>query len=78
MSSLARGALCPASALRASSATVTAGAAQVFVVEFVQQPLTRAGVASLCYSGSWWGVLLIAPAALHFYLGYRLQRSVES
>ena len=27
-----------------------------------------------CYSGFWWGVLLLAPAALHFYLGYRLQR----
>jgi hypothetical protein len=25
-----------------------------------------------CYSGLWWGVLLVAPAALHFYLGYRL------
>jgi hypothetical protein len=34
--------------------------------------------AYLCYSGFWWGVLLIAPAALHFYLGYRLQRSVQS
>jgi hypothetical protein len=31
-----------------------------------------------CYSGYWWGALLIAPALLHFYLGYRLQRSVES
>jgi hypothetical protein len=31
-----------------------------------------------CYSGLWWGVLLIAPAALHFYLGYRLQRSVQA
>ena len=34
--------------------------------------------AYLCYSGFWWGVLLIAPAALHFYLDYRLQRSVPS
>jgi hypothetical protein len=25
-----------------------------------------------CYSGLWWGVLLLAPAALHFYLGCRL------
>ncbi|HEY5192398.1 MAG TPA: hypothetical protein VIJ39_00825 [Solirubrobacteraceae bacterium] len=31
-----------------------------------------------CYSGSWWGVLLVAPAALHFYLGYRLQRGVQA
>jgi hypothetical protein len=31
-----------------------------------------------CYSGLWWGVLLVAPAALHFYLGYRLQRSVQA
>jgi hypothetical protein len=28
--------------------------------------------AFLCYSGLWWGVLLLAPAVLHFYLGYRL------
>jgi len=34
--------------------------------------------AYLCYSDSRWGLLLIAPAALHFYLGYRLQRSVQS
>ena len=34
--------------------------------------------AYLCYSGFWWGVLLIAPAALHFYLGYRLQHNVQS
>jgi hypothetical protein len=32
----------------------------------------------LCDSGVWWGLLLVAPAALHFYLGYRLQRSVQS
>jgi hypothetical protein len=31
-----------------------------------------------CYSGLWWGALLVAPAALHFYLGYRLQRSVRA
>jgi hypothetical protein len=31
-----------------------------------------------CYSGFSWGLLLIAPAALHFYLGYRLQRSIQS
>jgi hypothetical protein len=32
--------------------------------------------AYLCYRGSWWGALFIAPAALHFYLGRRavLQR----
>ena len=34
--------------------------------------------AFLCYSGRWWGLLLIAPAALHFYLGYRLQHGVQS
>jgi hypothetical protein len=34
--------------------------------------------AYLFLSGYWWGVLLIAPAALHFYLGYRLQHSVQS
>ena len=32
----------------------------------------------LCYSGSWWGLLLVAPAALHFYLAFRVQRSVQS
>jgi hypothetical protein len=31
-----------------------------------------------CYSGLWWGVLLVAPAALHFYLGYRLLSSVQA
>jgi hypothetical protein len=34
--------------------------------------------AFLCYSGRWWGALLIAPAALHFYLRYRLRHSVQS
>jgi hypothetical protein len=34
--------------------------------------------AYMCYFGLWWGVLLVAPAALHFYLGYRLQRSVQA
>ncbi len=27
-------------------------------------------------SGYWWGVLMAAPAALHFYLAYRLRHSV--
>jgi uncharacterized protein (DUF58 family) len=26
-------------------------------------------------NGSWWGVLLVAAAALHFYLAYRLPRA---
>jgi hypothetical protein len=30
--------------------------------------------AYLCYRGIWWGLLFIAPAALHFYLGYRAVR----
>jgi hypothetical protein len=34
--------------------------------------------AYLGYSGSWWGVLFLAPAALHFYLAYRLHHSVQS
>lgn len=38
--------------------------------------LALAGYA--CYSGLWWGVLLVAPAALHFYLGYRLLHSVQA
>jgi hypothetical protein len=29
-------------------------------------------------SGYWWGVLMAAPAALHFYLAYRLRHSVEN
>jgi hypothetical protein len=31
-----------------------------------------------CYSGLWWGLLLVAPAALHFYLGYHLLRGVQA
>jgi len=31
-----------------------------------------------CGYGRWWGVLLVAPAALHFYLAYRLRHSVLS
>jgi len=27
--------------------------------------------AYLCSRGIWWGLLFIAPASLHFYLGYR-------
>lgn len=29
-------------------------------------------------SGYWWGVLFLAPAALHFYLAYRLRRAIRS
>jgi hypothetical protein len=25
----------------------------------------------VCARGIWWGLLFLAPAALHFYLGYR-------
>jgi hypothetical protein len=25
----------------------------------------------VCFAGIWWGALFLAPAALHFYLGYR-------
>ena len=34
--------------------------------------------AYLCYRGIWWGLLLLAPAALHFYLAYRSHHSVQS
>jgi hypothetical protein len=27
--------------------------------------------------GYWWGVLMAAPAALHFYLAYRLRHAVQ-
>lgn len=30
--------------------------------------------AYLCFQGVWWGVLFVAPAALHFYLGCRAVR----
>lgn len=28
-------------------------------------------------NGYWWGVLMVAPAALHFYLAYRVRRAVQ-
>jgi hypothetical protein len=34
--------------------------------------------AILCGSGYWWGVLLLAPAALHFYLAYRVLHSLKT
>jgi hypothetical protein len=33
--------------------------------------------AILLGSGYWWGALLLAPAALHFYLAYRLLHKVQ-
>lgn len=30
--------------------------------------------AYVCSQGVWWGALFVAPAALHFYLGYRALR----
>ena len=33
--------------------------------------------AILCHYGYWWGLALLAPAALHFYLAVRLGRFVE-
>jgi hypothetical protein len=47
-------------------------------VRFVVGVWLLALAAYTCYSGLWWGVLFVAPAALHFYLGYRLQRSVRA
>jgi hypothetical protein len=32
----------------------------------------------LLAKGYWWGVLIVAPAALHFYLAYRLRHAVQS
>jgi hypothetical protein len=32
----------------------------------------------LSYEGYWWGVVLLAPAALHFYLARRLSRTVPN
>jgi len=32
----------------------------------------------LCQDGYWWGLALLAPAALHFYLALRLGRSIDS
>ena len=34
--------------------------------------------AILCGYGYWWRVLLLAPAALHFYLAYRLLHGVQT
>ena len=34
--------------------------------------------AILLSGGYWWGVLMVAPAALHFYLAYRLRHAVQS
>ena len=31
----------------------------------------------LCHDGRWWGLALLAPAALHFYLAARLSRFIE-
>jgi hypothetical protein len=32
----------------------------------------------MCAWGIWWGLALLAPAALHFYLAYRIARCLES
>ena len=32
----------------------------------------------LCGYGRWWGVVMVAPATLHFYVAYRLRDSVPS
>ncbi|HEV7941960.1 MAG TPA: hypothetical protein VGP17_04070 [Solirubrobacteraceae bacterium] len=32
----------------------------------------------LLSDGYWWGVLMVTPAALHFYLAYRLRHAVQS
>jgi hypothetical protein len=34
--------------------------------------------AILVGDGYWWGVVMVAPAALHFYLAYRLRHAVPS
>ena len=34
--------------------------------------------AYLCYRGIWWGLLLLAPAVLHFYLAYRSHHSIQN
>ena len=31
----------------------------------------------VCSRGIWWGALFVAPAALHFYLGYRAVHSSQ-
>jgi hypothetical protein len=33
--------------------------------------------ALLCGQGQWWGLVILAPAALHFYLAYRIARVLE-
>jgi hypothetical protein len=34
--------------------------------------------AILCAEGRWWGVVLVAPAALHFWLAYRLRHRIRN
>jgi hypothetical protein len=34
--------------------------------------------AILCQQGEWWGLALLAPSALHFYLAYCLARVLET
>jgi hypothetical protein len=38
--------------------------------------LVVAGI--LLGEGYWWGVLILPPAALHFYLAYRIRHTVQS
>lgn len=38
--------------------------------------LALAGI--LLGQGYWWGALMVAPAALHFYLAYRIRQAVQS
>jgi hypothetical protein len=35
-------------------------------------------MAILCNHGDWWGLVILAPAAAHFYLAQRLGRAVQS
>jgi hypothetical protein len=34
--------------------------------------------AILVGKGYWWGVLMVVPAALHFYLAYRVRHAIPS
>jgi fatty acid desaturase len=35
--------------------------------------LIGAGIA--CFDGYWWGLVILLPAALHFYLAYRILKA---
>ena len=56
---------------------------RVEVVDSQKRPRVAIGIwllvagAILLGEGYWWGVVMVAPAALHFYLAFRLHHAVQ-